>query len=272
MATIRVLITNTFTEQDKRAEIPFTSVTPLVEALIQECWVLDPEQRPAFRYVAATLKRLRKRQGAVESPVPVQPDILMEPSAWSQPHHLSPDIRPPELPETSAATLENVQVALGIEASSEAVQRGEPISDDADSTSIHSCGSQPKPFRPIGRPCNNPLHHHCEPTVNPETGFMEMPSGRYSVAVIYTPSRQSSTVDSDTTCTTSSHLTSSPEAEHIALEEVQHHPVHHTHYVGSGYESPLPMDEHLGERTNEWRFRSLARSSHGFHHSRTLCL
>jgi hypothetical protein len=269
MVTIHMLITNTFTEQDKRAEIPFTPCTPLVEALIEECWVLDPEQRPAFRYVAATLKRLRKRRGAVESPVPVQPDILMEPSAWSQPHNLSPGMRPPELPETSASTLENVQVAPGIEASSEAVQGGKPISDDADSTSTHSCGSPLKPFRPIGRPCNNPSHHHCEPTVNPETGLMEMPSGRYSVTVIYTPSRQSSMVDSDTTSTTSSHLTSSPEAEHNALEGVQHHPAHHAHHVGSGYQSPLPIDEHLAERRNEWQFRSLVRSSHGFHHSRT---
>jgi hypothetical protein len=34
MATVHILRTNTFTEQDKCAEIPFTPFTPLIEALI----------------------------------------------------------------------------------------------------------------------------------------------------------------------------------------------------------------------------------------------
>ncbi|OAX38567.1 hypothetical protein K503DRAFT_816887 [Rhizopogon vinicolor AM-OR11-026] len=239
-------------EQDKRAEIPSTRFTPLVEALIQECWVRDPEQRPAFRYIAATLKRLRKHQGQVESPVPVQPELLMESPAWSQSHRPSPTMCPLELPVVSVPTSEGIQVTPDIEASSGAGQVGEP---DADSTSTTSCGFQPKPFQPIGRPCKNPSHQHWEPTLNPDTGVMEMPSSRYSVTVIYTPSRQSSMTNSDTTSTTSSHLTSSPEAEHIRLDG-----------------PPLPIDEHLAERRNEYRFRSLARSSHGFHHTLTLPL
>ncbi|KAG1769178.1 kinase-like domain-containing protein [Suillus occidentalis] len=47
-------------EQNKRAEIPSTGITSLVEPLIQECWVRDPEQRPVFTHIAATLKCLRR--------------------------------------------------------------------------------------------------------------------------------------------------------------------------------------------------------------------
>src|SRR6267154_1033692 len=109
---------NTSTEQNKRAEIPSTGITPLVEFLIQECWVRDPVQRPAFVYVAATLKRLRKRQGGVnESPVPVQPELIMASPAWSQPHRHSPSMRPSELPGTSASATESVQVTPGNKAS-----------------------------------------------------------------------------------------------------------------------------------------------------------
>lgn len=251
-------------EQDKRAEIPSTRFTPLVEALIQECWARDPEKRPAFRYVAATLKRLRKRQGAAESPGPVHPERLIEFHAWSQLHHPSPNMRPSVLPETSESASQGVQATPGVEASSGAGQVGD--SDGAESTSTSSCGLQPKPFRPIGRPCNNPSHHHWEPTMNSDTGIMEMPSGNYPVTVIYTPSRQSSMGDSDTS-STSSHFTSNSGAEHIMLEGVQHQ---HAYHVSSGSESPLRMNDHLAERRNECRFRSLAQSSHGFHRSRML--
>ncbi|KAG0700333.1 hypothetical protein DFH29DRAFT_1056138 [Suillus ampliporus] len=229
-------------DQNKRAEIPPTRITPLVEPLIQACWVRDPEQRPAFMYVATTLKRLRKRQGGVEeSPVPVQAELLLE--TWSQPPHHSPSMRPVELPETSPPALEEgVQVMPDSEASLEKDFGTAPENmtgpGDVESLSTASCGSQPRPFRPLGRPCSN-TSHHWEPTVDPHTGIMEMPEGRYSGTVIYTPSRKLSLAESDSM---------------------------------SRNESSLPMDENFMERRNECRFRSLAPLSHGFHHSLTLPL
>ncbi|KAG1729968.1 uncharacterized protein EDB91DRAFT_1310825 [Suillus paluster] len=245
-------------DQNKRAEIPSTRITSLVEPLIQECWVRDPEQRPAFTYVAATLKRFRKRQGGIEeSPVPVQADILMEARSWSQPHHHSPSMLPSELPETSPDGVRR--------------QERRPGPSDAESSSTASCGSQPRPFHPLGRPCNN-SSHHWEPIVDPHTGIMQMPEGRYSGTVTYTPSRRLSLVESlsDSMSSVSSHLTST--VEHATPEEVRHHHSRLTHHVGLGHELPLPMDEHLMERKNEWRFRSLAQSGHGFHRSLTLPL
>jgi hypothetical protein len=171
-------------------------------------------------------------------------------------------MRPIELPETFASASEGIQVAPGIQGISEAMQVGDPVSDDAEATSAISCDFQP--FQPLGRPCNNPLHHHWEPTVNSDTGVMAMPSGRYSMTVIYTPSLHSSMEDSDTS-STSSHHTLSPEAERIKLDGYH---VRRTHRVGSGSEPLLPVDEHLEEKRKEYRFRWLAQSTHTFHHSR----
>ncbi|KAG2124042.1 hypothetical protein DEU56DRAFT_744872 [Suillus clintonianus] len=269
------LVASLVLDKDKRAEIPTTLITQLVEHLIQECWVRDPEQRPLFPYVAATLKRLRKQQGGVvESPVPVQAELLME--DWSQPPHRSPIVHPLALPETSSSTLQEGQampgtdspVSLGDEFGTASEGTGELDCGDTGSLSATSCGSQPRPFRPIGRPSTNPLHRW-EPVVDPLTGNVKMPEGRYSGTVIYTPSRQLSLAESVSTSSVSSHLTSSPEAEHTALEGVRHH---HSHRVALGYELPMPMDEHLEERRNELRFRTLAQSNHGFHHSLTLPL
>ncbi|KAG1737996.1 hypothetical protein EDB19DRAFT_1715645 [Suillus lakei] len=263
-------------DQDKRAEIPSTHIAPLVEPLIEECWVRDPEQRPSFKQVVTSLKRLRKRQGGVEeSPVPVQVELLLE--TWPQPPHHSPTIYPLEPPVTSPSTLQDGQAmpdndsdaSLRDEFSTASEDTGEHIPGDMDSLSTTSCGSQPRPFRPIGRPCSNPSHRW-EPIVDPLTGNIEMPEGRYSGTAIYTPSRKLSLAESDSMSSVSSHLTSSPEAEHTALEEVRRH--HDSHHVAFGYESSLPMDEQLAERRNELRFRSLAQSSHGFHHSLTLPL
>ncbi|KAG1773258.1 hypothetical protein EV702DRAFT_582213 [Suillus placidus] len=245
-------------DQNKRAEIPSTPITSLVEPLIQDCWVRDPEQRPTFTHVVATLKRLRKRQGGVEeSPIPVQADLLL--TGWSDPPHHSPSMHLVELPETSPSILQEGQVmpdndsdaSLGDEFGTASEGTGKFVPGDPKSSPTASCGSQPKPFRPIGRPSTNPSHRW-EPTVDPQTGNMEMPEGKYSGIAIYTPSRQLS-LASDSISSASSHLTSSPESEHR-------------------YEPSLPMDEQLAERRNELRFRSLAQSSHGFHHSLTLPL
>ncbi|KAG1850073.1 kinase-like domain-containing protein [Suillus tomentosus] len=188
--------------QNKRPEIPSTPITSLVEPLIQECWVRDPEQRPTFTHIAATLKRLRKHQGGVEeSPIPVQAEVLL--TAWSDPPHHSPSMHPLELPETSPSTLQEGQM--------------------------------------------------------PEGGI-----------AIYTPTRKLSLAESDSMSSASSHHTSSPEAEHSALEEVRRR--HRSPHVALGYKPSLPMDEQLTERKNELRFRSLAQSSHDFHHSLTLPL
>lgn len=245
-------------EQNKRAEIPSTSITSLVEPLIQECWVRDPEQRPVFTHIAATLKRLCKHQGEVESPIPVQADILWKTS--SEPPRQSPSTHPPALPATSPSILGNESdTSVGDEFNTASA-------GDTDSLSA-SCGSQPRPFRPIGGPCSNPTHRW-EPTVNPHTGKVEMPESRYSGIAIYTPSRKVSLAESDST-SASSHLTSSQEAEHSVLEEVRHRRQSH-HALR--YEASLPMDEQLAERKNELRFRSLAQSNHRFHHSLTLPL
>ncbi|OAX33071.1 hypothetical protein K503DRAFT_869785 [Rhizopogon vinicolor AM-OR11-026] len=229
-------------DQDKRAEIPFTRFTSLAEPLIQKCWARNPRQRPAFAMVAARLKQLRKRQGGMESPVPVRPELL---------------IQSPQLPGTSSPGSQGVQVETGNEESSGANGAGEPVSDDSEPTSATSCWAESKPLK---RPCYNPSHHP-EATVNPETGIMDIPAAMHSGTVIYTPSALSRMGDSDTTSTMSSHFT---------LEGVQH--FHHTHHVGSGYELPLPVEEHLAERRNECRFRSLVQSRHRFHHSLTLPL
>ncbi|KAG2747802.1 hypothetical protein P692DRAFT_201806312 [Suillus brevipes Sb2] len=91
--------------QNKRAEIPSTRITSLVEPLIQDCWVLDPVQRPAFTHIAATLKRLRKHQGEVESPIPVQAERLWKNS--SSPPYQSPSMHPAALPATSPSIMGN---------------------------------------------------------------------------------------------------------------------------------------------------------------------
>lgn len=253
--------------QNKRAKIPSTGVTSLVEPLIQECWVRDPEQRPAFTYVAATLKRLRKHHGEVEeSPIPVQAVL-----ALSEPPYHSPSMPPIELPETSPSTLQESQGQVVLNDSDANLEddfgtasecRDIPVPGDAESLSTTSCGSQPKPFRPIGQPCSNPSHHW-EPTVDPHTGNVEMPEGRCSGIAIYTPTRKLSLAESDSISSVSSHLTSSLELE------VHHN--HHPHHA-LGYEPFPPMDEQLAERRNELRFRSLAQSNHEFHHSLTLPL
>ncbi|KAG2099294.1 uncharacterized protein F5147DRAFT_747297 [Suillus discolor] len=197
--------------QNKRAEIPSTPITSLVEPLIQECWVRDPEQRPTFTHIAATLKRLRKHQGGVEeSPIPVQAEVLLT-------------------------------ACVGDEFGTASEGTGRI---DTESVSTTSRESQLKPFYPIGQPHSNPSYHW-EPTVDSHTGNMEMPEGGIA---IYTPTRKLSLAESDSMSSASSHLTSSPEAEHSALEE------------------------QLAERKNELRFRSLAQSSHEFHHSLTLPL
>jgi hypothetical protein len=258
--------------QNKRAEIPSTRITSLVEPLIQDCWVRDPEQRPMFTQVAATLKRLRKHQGVEESPIPVQLGRLLE--GWSEPPYQPPSMPPLEAP--SPSTLQEDQVvdddldaSVGDEFGTASEGTGKLVPDDTKSLSPISCGSQPKPFHPIGQPCNDPSHHR-EPTVDPHPGNMEMPEGKYSGIAIYTPSRKVSLAESDSMSSASSHITSSSEAEHSALEEVRHH--HHSHHVALGYEPSLPMDKQLAERRDELRFRTLARSSHGFHHSLTLPL
>lgn len=255
-------ISNASTDQNKRANIPSIRITSLVEPLIQECWVRDPEQRPVFTHVAATLKRLRNNQGVEESPIPVQVELLSK--AWSEPPHHSPSMHPLELPGTSPSTLQEGQdldASVGDEFGTASEGTGKLVPGDT-----VSCGSQPTPFHPIGQqPCSNPLHHR-ELTVDPHPGNMEMPKGNYPGIAIYTPSRQLSLAESDSTSSASSHLTSGSEVERGALEEVRHH--HHSHRVALGYEPSLPMDEQLAERRNELRFRSLARSSHGFHHSR----
>lgn len=244
-------INNASIDQDKRAEIPSTRFTGPVEPLIQECWARDPGRRPAFRQVTARLEQLRRRQGWVkESPVPVQPELLIESPAFSQPDHRLQSMRLPDLPGKSTV--------------SEAKRVDEPVSDDAEPMSATSCWSQPKPFHQVGRPCYNPSHHHREPALNHDTGTVETPPVRYSGTVIYTPSCLScmGMGDSDTTSTMSSHFTSS----HIT---VQHHNAYHSHPVGSVCELALPPDEYIAERRNECRFRSLVQSRHGFHHSRT---
>lgn len=242
-------------EQNKRAEIPSTSITSLVEPLIEACWVRDPEQRPVFTQVAATLKRLRKHQGEVESPIPVQAEQLWKTS--SSPSYQSPSTHPAALPATSPSILGN-----------ESDTSLEDEFNTASAGDTDSCKSQLRPFRPIGGPCSNPSHRW-EPTVNPETGNVEMPESRYSGIAIYTPSRKLSSAESDSMSSASLHLTSSPETEHRVLEEARHRRQSH-HALG--YESSLPMDEQLAERRNEFRFRSLAQSNHKFHHSLTLPL
>lgn len=263
-------ISNAFTDQNKRAEIPSTPITSLVEPLIQECWVRDPEQRPTFTHIAATLKRLRKNRGGVEeSPIPVQAEVLL--TAWSDPPHHSPSMHPLELPETSPSTLQEGQVMLendldasvgGDEFGTASEGTGRLVPGDAESVSTTSRESQPKPFYPIGQPRSNPSYHW-EPTVDSHTGNIEMPEGGI---VIYTPTRKLSLAESDSMSSASSHHTSSPEAEHSALEEVRRR--HRSPHVALGYKPSLPMDEQLTERKNELRFRSLAQSSHDFHHSR----
>lgn len=257
--------------QNKRAEIPSTRITSLVEPLIQECWVRDPEQRPTFTHIAATFKQLRKHQGDVEeSPIPVQAELLRK--ALSEPPRHSPIMDPIELPETSPSTLQEDQAMLDNDPDASVEDEfgtasectGILVPDDAVSSSTTSCGSQPKPFRPIGQPYSNPSHHW-EPPMDPHTGNVEMPEGRYSGIAIYTPSRKLSLAESDSISSVSSHLTSSLELE-------VHHHHHHSHHVASGYEPSPPMDEQLAERKNELRFRSLAQSNHEFHHSLTLPL
>ncbi|KAG1897189.1 uncharacterized protein F5891DRAFT_1243087 [Suillus fuscotomentosus] len=262
--------------QNKRPEIPSTPITSLVEPLIQECWVRDPEQRPTFTHIAATLKRLRKHQGGVEeSPIPVQAEVLL--TAWSDPPHHSPSMHPLELPETSPSTLQEGQVMLendldasvgGDEFGTASEGTGRLVPGDAESVSTTSRESQPKPFYPIGQPRSNPSYHW-EPTVDSHTGNMEMPEGKYSGIAIYTPTRKLSLAETDSMSSASSHLTSSPEAEHSALEEVRRR--RRSPHVALDKPS-LPMDEQLAERKNELRFRSLAQSSHDFHHSLTLPL
>ncbi|OJA20637.1 hypothetical protein AZE42_09915 [Rhizopogon vesiculosus] len=242
-------------DQDKRAEIPSTRFTSLVEPLIQECWARNPGQRPTFAMVAATLKKVRKcRGGMEESPVPVRPELLIQTTALLHPDHRSPI---PQLPGTSSAGSESVQVEMGNEECSGANGAGVPVSDHSEPTSATSCWSKSEPLK---RPCYNPSHHP-EATVNHETGIMDIPAAMHSGTVIYTPSGLPRMGDSDTTSTMSSHFT---------LEGVQH--FHHAYRVGSGYELPLTVEEHLAERRNECRFRSLVQSRHGFHHSLTLPL
>ncbi|KAG2139843.1 uncharacterized protein EDB93DRAFT_1241944 [Suillus bovinus] len=240
--------------QNKRAEIPSTPITSLVEPLIQECWVRDPEQRPVFTHIAATLRRLRKHHGGVEeSPIPVQAELLSK--ALSEAAYHSPTMHPQELPETSPSTLQEGQ---------------DMLDNDQDASVGDEFGTaSEEPFHPIGQPCSNPSHHW-EPTVDAHTGNMEMPDSRYSGIAIYTPSRKLSLAESDSISSASSHLTSSPELEHSALEEARHR--RRSHHVALGYDLSLPMDEQLAERRNELRFRSLAQSCHGFHHSLTLPL
>lgn len=254
LVTFRVL------HQNKRANIPSIRITSLVEPLIQECWVRDPEQRPMFTHVAATLKRLRNNQGVEESPIPVQVELLSK--GWLEPPHHSPSMHPPEIPPSTLQEGQDgdLDASVGDKFGTASEGTGKLVPGDT-----VSCGSQPTPFHPIGQPCSDPLHHR-ELTVDPHPGNMEMPEGNYPGIAIYTPSRQLSLAESDSMSSASSHLTSSSEAEHGALEEVRHHH-HHSHHVAIGYEPSLPMDEQLAERRNELRFRSLARSSHGFHHS-----
>lgn len=207
-----------------------------------------------FTHIASTLKRLRKHQGEVESPIPVQAEQLWpgktSTSTSSEPPRQSPSSHPPGLPATSPSNESDTSL--------------EDEFNTASAGDTESCGSQPRPFRPIGGPCSNPSHRW-EPTVNPDTGNVEMPKSRYSGIAIYTPSRKLSLAESDSMSSASSHLTSSPETEHRVLEEVRHRRQSH-HALG--YESSLPMDEQLAERRNELRFRSLAQSNHKFHHSR----
>lgn len=261
------LVTFLVLRQNKRAEIPSIRITSLVEPLIQECWVRDPEQRPVFVHVAATLKRLRKHQGVEESPIPVQAELLLE--VWSEPPHHSPSMRSLELPETSPSTLQEGPVMLGDDLDASV---GDEFGTASEGTGklvpgdTASYGSQSKPFQPIGQLCSNPS----ELTVDPHTDDMEMPEGKCSGIAIYTPTRKLSLAESDSMSSASSHLTSSSEAEYSALEEARYH--RRSHHVALGYEASLPMDGQLAERRNELRFRSLARSSHGFHHSLTLPL
>ncbi|KAG1847152.1 hypothetical protein DFJ58DRAFT_663473 [Suillus subalutaceus] len=265
------LITFRVLHQNKRSEIPSIRIASLVEPLIQACWVRDPEQRPVFTHVAATLNRLRKYQGVEESPIPVQAELLSK--TWSEPPRHSPSMPPVELPETSPSTLQEGQVMLDDDLDTSTGDEFDTASDGTGKLvpgDTASCGSQPKPFHPIGPPCSNPSHNW-EPTMDPHTGNMEMPEGKYSGIVIYTPTRKLSLAESDSMSSASSHVTSSSGAEHGALEEARHRH-HHSHHVALGHEPSLPMDEQLAERRNELRFRSLARSSHGFHHSLTLPL
>ena len=238
-------INNVSTDQDKRAEIPSSRFTGLVEPLIQDCWVRDPSCRPAFTHIATRLEELRRHQGEVEeSPVPVHPELLVESPVMLQPDPLS--MRPPDLVGTSD------------------LWEGEPVSDDAKPTSATSCWSHPKPFNLVEPPYCNPSHyHHQEPAANPDKDTIEETTVRYSGIVIYTPSLLSCMGDSDTTSTVSSLCTSS----RITLEKVQHHHTHH--HNGPECELALPQDKNLSERRNECRFRSLVQSRHGFHHSRT---
>jgi len=202
------------------------------------------------------LKQLRKRHGWVEeSPVPVRPELLIESPSFSYPDHYSQSMRLAELPGTSVSDCKGIQVEPG----KGTILGVQSAHDDVEPTSATSCSSQPKPCHPLGRPCYNPLHHHQEPAVNPDTDTIEKPATRYSGTVIYTPSCLSCVGGSDTTSTISSHFTSSQ----ITLEG------DHTHHVSPEYELPLLLDERLVERRNECRFRSLMQSRHGFHHSRT---
>ncbi|KAF9218645.1 hypothetical protein BS17DRAFT_720020, partial [Gyrodon lividus] len=91
-------------DKDQRPPLPrpgsYTKIADAVVDLVQSCWNRNPDSRPSFAHIAASLSKFRRRdgQGGGESPLPPSID---NPSDGTYPHHkrvLSPDMRPTSLP------------------------------------------------------------------------------------------------------------------------------------------------------------------------------
>lgn len=210
-------LTALFLEDNKRPTLSQTRVSSLaLTNLIQSCWDRDPSLRPSFKRIAADLKHLRIKSGAIVDEPESHPVTFGDP----QQIRLSPDMRPNPLPGANGRFYTRLWGPFtdGLFTTVSTVSEFQLSAEDS-SRPVTSDDS-------IGKALSRPR-------VRTDQEF-SMPQ-----RVLYTPSLNSSQASSIFD-SSDGNLSSVAEEPPPDLD---------------GYDSPLPANDRIAEARNERRYR-----------------
>ncbi|KAF9233130.1 hypothetical protein BU15DRAFT_80438 [Melanogaster broomeanus] len=224
-------------DKDQRPPLPklgrHANVANMVEALIHSCWARNPDSRPSFAHIAASLSELRSRQGqgGDESPLPLSLDDFSDATHIRRNRVRSPDMHPMS---DSLASIDSGSSSLALDVRSSSESSADEYYETADDTT--PIDVEDETFAVPGSWDESPqVLPHCLPT-------------GMRVWVKYQAQNSSSLARS------------SPHGSANALREIE--------YI----DSPPPAQERQVAARNERRYRMLMQRTHAFHKSLTLPL